>query len=233
MHTVLIVDDSEMLLNYLEESFKAYADTFETIFAANGLEAMDMLKANSVSLLVTDLQMPEVDGLALLAYTQKYYQNIQAIVMSAHGTPALVEKLQEQVLSFISKPFAADKLAEVITSALKQGKPDGSLTGISISSFLQLVEMEQKTCICSIESLGHPKGFFYFQSGELFHAVFGNLKGEEAAIAMIQLEDLTINFRDPPKRKIPRAINKGLMKLLMEGMQKKDEVGPVQKDYEG
>ncbi len=227
MHKVLIVDDSEMLLNYLKESFKEYADIFEVVLALNGLEAMDVLKAQSISLLVTDLQMPEIDGLGLLAYTQKYHKDIPAIVMSAHGTPALVEKLQNQILNFISKPFRAEKLAEVIKSALKKGKPDGSLTGISISSFLQLVEMEQKTCICSIESLGHPKGFFYFHGGELFHAIYGNLNGEEAAIAMIQLDDITINFRDPPKRKIPRAINKGLMTLLLDGMQKKDEAGLI------
>ncbi len=229
MPTVLIVDDSEMLLNYLEDSFKQYKNTFDIVFASNGLEAMDVLKSQPVSLLITDLQMPEIDGLGLLAYIQKYHQSLPSIVMSAHGTPALVEKLQNQILSFISKPFSAEKLADVITSALKQGKPDGSLTGISISSFLQLVEMEQKTCICSIESLGHPKGFFYFQGGELFHAIYGNLKGEEAAIAMVQLEDITINFRDPPTRKIPRAINKGLMTLLLEGMQQKDEEGPVNK----
>ena len=227
MQTVLIVDDSQMLLNYLEESFKEYADKFQTVFAANGLEAMDVLKLQPISLLVTDLQMPQIDGLGLLAHIQKHHQSIPAIVMSAHGTPALVEKLQNQILNFINKPFSAPDLADVIIASLKQDKPDGSLTGISISSFLQLVEMEQKTCICSIESPGYPKGFFYFQGGELFHAIFGNLKGEEAAIAMVQLDNLTINFRDPPERKIPRGIHKGLMILLMEGMQQKDEGGPV------
>lgn len=227
MQTVLIVDDSQMLLNYLEESFKEYSDKFKAVFAVNGLDAMEILKSQTISLLVTDLQMPQIDGLGLLAYTQKYHQNIPSIVMSAHGTPALVEKLQAQILRFINKPFAAEDLANVIIAALKQNKTDGKLTGISITSFLQLVEMEQKTCICSIESSGFPKGFFYFQGGELHHAIFGNLKGEEAAIAMIQLENLTINFRDPPERKIPRGINKNLMTLLMEGMQQKDEADPV------
>ncbi len=223
MKTVLIVDDSSMLLNYLETSFAQYEEEFETVFAKDGMEAIEIIKSSEISLLVTDLQMPRVDGLGLLAYTHKYHPKIPCIVMSAHGTPALIENLQSDILQFIEKPFKSEDLASAIVSALQEDRPEGSLSGISIANFLQMIEMEQKTCLCEVQSPGEPTGFFYFNGGELHHAVYGEYKGEEAAIKLIHVENPTINFKQVPNRPIPRAINRELTGLLLEAMKKKDE----------
>lgn len=223
MKTVLIVDDSVMLIDYLEDSFQEYEQDFSIITANDGMEAIEILKKNPVSLLITDLQMPKLDGLGLLAYVAKHYPKIPCIVMSAHGTPKIIKTIQGDILQFIEKPFTAKKLARTILSALKQDTLDGSLSGISVITFLQMVEMEQKTCLCEVESPGNPSGFFYFQGGELFHAVCGDLKGEEAAIKLINMENPVINFRRPPKRKIPRAIKRQLTGLILNATRMKDE----------
>lgn len=223
MDKVLIVDDSVMLINYLEDSFKKYKNKFDFLLAQDGLEAIEILKKESISLLVTDLQMPKIDGLGLLAYTNKYHPNIPCIVMSAHGTPSIKETLHRDILQFIEKPFTAEQLAKVIILALKRDRPDGSLSGISIVSFLQMIEMEQKTCLCEVESPGNPKGFFYFKGGELHHAVYGELKGVEAAIKMIQIDNPTINFKKPPGRKIARGINMNLTSMILEAARRMDE----------
>lgn len=223
MDTVLIVDDSSMLINYLESSLVKYEDRFNFIFAKDGMEAIEIIKENDISLIVTDLQMPRIDGLGLLAYAQKFHSNIPCIVMSAHGTPAIIKNLQSDILQFIEKPFTADALAEIITNALKSGTTEGSITGISIGNFLQMIELEQKTCLCEVSAPGSPKGFFYFNGGELHHAVYGDLKGEEAAIKMIHIDNPTISFKQVPKRPIPRRINRELTGLLLEAMKQKDE----------
>ncbi len=224
MDTILIVDDSSMLINYLESSLTKYDDRFNFIFAKDGMEAIELIKDNEISLLVTDLQMPRIDGLGLLAYVHKYHPSIPCIVMSAHGTPAIIENLQSDILQFIEKPFTADALAEIITNALKsEASTEGSITGISIGNFLQMIELEQKTCLCEVSSPGNPKGFFYFNSGELHHAVYGDLKGEEAAMKMVHIENPTISFKPVPKRPIPRKINRDLTALLLESMKQKDE----------
>ena len=225
MDTVLIVDDSVMLINYIEEFFQTYKDKFNTITAKDGLEAIEVLKKESVDLLVTDLQMPRVDGLNLLAYTHKYFPGVPCIVMSAHGTPKILEKIESGILQFIKKPFKANQLADIILNALKRDDddPDGTLSGISVVSFLQMVEMEDKTCICEVQSPGNPKGFFYFKGGVMHHAIFGNLKGEAAAIKLINLENPTINFRRPPERPIPRGIKRDLTGLILEAVRQKDE----------
>lgn len=223
MDLVLIVDDSTMLLNYLESSFVQYEDKFEAIFAKDGMEAIEIIKSKDISLLVTDLQMPRIDGLGLLAYTHTYHPKIPCIVMSAHGTPAIIETLQSDILQFIEKPFTAEALTEAIMSALKEDRPEGTFSGISIINFLQMIEMEQKTCLCEVESPGNPAGFFYFNSGELHHAVFGEFKGEEAAIKMIHIDNPTISFKKIPVRKIPRRINRELTGIILEAVKQQDE----------
>jgi len=219
----LIVDDSVMLINYLEEHFARYRDQFDFVTAKDGMEAIGILKREPISLLVTDLQMPRVDGLVLLAYAHKYHPDIPCIVMSAHGTPKIKQALQSDILQFIEKPFTADELAKVIITALSKGAPGGTLSGISIVNFLQMVEMEQKTCLCEVESPDNPKGFFYFKGGVLHHAVCGSLKGEEAAVRLIQIENATISFKKTPERKIPRVIKTDLMALILEAMRLRDE----------
>lgn len=223
MDTVLIVDDSVMLINYLKDAFSKYKETFIPLLAQDGLEAIEILKNEPIALLVTDLEMPKIDGLGLLAYTNKYHPNIPCIVMSAHGTPAVRQTLDKDILQFIEKPFTAEALAKAIISALKKDLPNGTLSGISIISFLQMVEMEQKTCLCEIESPGNPKGFFYFKGGDLFHAVYGDLKGVDAAIKMVQIKHPTINFKKPPNRKIARGIHMNLTSLVLEATRRMDE----------
>jgi len=223
MDTVLIVDDSVMLINYLKDAFLKYKETFIPLLAQDGLEAIEILKNEPVALLVTDLEMPKIDGLGLLAYTNKYHPNIPCIVMSAHGTPAVRQSLDKDILQFIEKPFTAEALAKAVISALKKDLPNGTLSGISIISFLQMVEMEQKTCLCEIESPGNPKGFFYFKGGDLFHAVYGDLKGVDAAIKMVQIKHPTINFKKPPNRKIARGIHMNLTSLILEATRRMDE----------
>ena len=224
MKKVLVVDDSVMLINYLEESFQKYQDDFNLITANDGSEAIELLKTTPISLLITDLQMPRIDGLGLLAFATKYYPNIPCIVMSAHGTPNIIETIKKDIVQFIEKPFTAKELARTIMSVLNRDTPDGSLSGISVVTFLQMVEMEQKTCLCEVESPGNPKGFFYFQGGELFHAVCGELKGEKAALKLINMDTPSINFRRPPKRKIARAIQSRLTALILEAARIKDEL---------
>lgn len=223
MDTILIVDDSSMLINYLESSLTKYEDRFNFIFAKDGMDAIELIKDNEISLIVTDLQMPRIDGLGLLAYVHKFHPSIPCIVMSAHGTPAIIENLQSDILQFIEKPFTADALADIITNALKSESTEGTITGISIGNFLQMIELEQKTCLCEVSSPGDPKGFFYFNSGELHHAVYGELKGEEAAMKMVHIENPTISFKPVPKRPIPRKITRELTGLLLEAMKRKDE----------
>ncbi|MCI5211904.1 MAG: response regulator, partial [Candidatus Electrothrix sp. ATG2] len=68
MKNVLIVDDDLGFQRLLGISLKKYKKDFEVILSNNGEEAIGILNRKSIDLIVTDLQMPKIDGLTLLAY---------------------------------------------------------------------------------------------------------------------------------------------------------------------
>ena len=223
MKNILIVDDEARLLKSIEAGLLIYRRKFKVLTAANGREAVDILNASEIDLVVTDLKMPEMDGFELLAYIHSKFPFLPAIVMTAFSTPDIEEKLVNgNSLRILEKPIDFDDLADAISGALEREGKEGSLTGISLANFLQLLEMEQKTCLLEVTS-AESQGFIYFHQGELYAAISGKDKGEEAVYKMLLLEDVHITFKKQPMKQIKRLIFKPLFSLLMEGLKRKDE----------
>jgi hypothetical protein len=143
--------------------------------------------------------------------------------MTAYGTSEIKDKLSKSTVRIFNKPFLIDDLANAIIQALKQDTPDGTLKGISVANFLQLIQMEEKTCIVEISSTGSEKGFFYFKEGELYDAVCGGLNGEEAALKLLALDNASIRLKNVTDDKIVKRITVSLMNLIMESQRLKDE----------
>lgn len=224
MEKVLIVDDDRFVQKFLGHRLKKYANKFEMIQAYDGEEAIKILSQRYISLLVTDIVMPKVDGLELLSYINNHYPQIQCIVMTGHQSPSLEKKLQsDNIFRLLRKPFHLDALTQAILQALDQEVPGGVLSGISVANFLQMIEMEGKTCLFEVRSPAGSKGVFYFQEGVLFDAAFRKLKGEEAAIQMIWMNKAEISFKRAPMGRVKQNINRPLTGLIMEAMQRKDE----------
>ncbi len=223
MKYVLIVDDEESLLLTIQAGFDGYKEKFEVVTAHNGKEAVKVLESLPISLVVTDLKMPEMDGFELLGYLKNELPQIPVIVMTAFGTPEIETRLsQTGMIRMLEKPVDFEELTQLIISLLDQDFTGGTLTGISLPSFLQLIEMEQNTCLMEIMTpVG--QGLLYFNKGVLCDAVFGDAKAEEAAVTMLAMEDVKISFRNLPSKKLKKRIKKNLMSLIMEGARLKDE----------
>lgn len=229
MKQVLIVDDEARLLKSIEAGLKNYKDNFAVLTASNGKVAVEILESVDVDLLVTDLRMPEMDGFELLAYISNSHPFLPAIVMTAFATTEIEERVNESgIFKLLEKPIEFDRLAETILESLEQEGKEGSIAGFSLANFLQLLAMEQKTCLLNISS-GTTDGYVYLEQGEIHAAVCGNTKGDEALYMLLVSENARITFRKLPRKKIARMINKPLMSLLMEGMQYMDEAEHLQK----
>ncbi len=223
MKNVLIVDDEKSLLLSIEAGFDAYKDRFRLLTAEDGKKALKILSSETVDLVVTDIRMPQMDGFELLVYMNVHFPAIPVIVMSAYGTREIEGKFESiGIVGFLDKPLDFDVLLSSIEEGLKRSTQHGSMTGISISSFTQLIAMEEKTCLLEVFTRNR-KGLFYFHQGELFDAVCGSLTGEEAAIEMMMWDQVQLSFKSLPDKKIIRRINTGLMSLLMESSRRKDE----------
>ena len=233
MKHVLIVDDEEQLLLTMQAGFESYKDRFQVLTARNGKEATALLASTRINLVVTDLKMPEMDGIELLSFLKNNFPEIPAIVMTAFGTPEIENGLlHTNMIRMLEKPVDFDELTQLILSLLEHDLTGGTLTGISVPSFLQLIEMEQNTCLMEVKSAGGEQGLLYFNKGVLYDAMFGNEAGEEAVYSILMLDDVKISFRTLPSKKLKKKIQTPLMKLFMEGIRLKDERALLQAEEE-
>ena len=86
---VLLVDDDTEMLHALKEGFKKYQESFAVLLAEDGLQALKGLKQNIISLVVTDLKMPNMDGFELLAHIMEHYADIPVIIITGYSTPEM------------------------------------------------------------------------------------------------------------------------------------------------
>ncbi len=104
---VLIVDDDSLLLFILQEAFRFYAQGYGVVTAKNGDEAVKVLEERPVDLVLTDLNMPFMNGYELLCYMAENKPNVPVFIMTANGEPEELKKLQSSGVSHcISKPFS-------------------------------------------------------------------------------------------------------------------------------
>lgn len=121
MAKILIVDDEENVRKILSIQLKRLGH--ETQEAENGVKALDCLKASEFNCLITDLKMPEMDGLELLQLTRKRYPQIPVIMITAHGTiDTAVEAMKRGAFDYVTKPFDQKEFLVTIDRAIRSSE---------------------------------------------------------------------------------------------------------------
>ena len=221
MKKVLIVDDDAVSRALLSRVMKPYAMDFEILTAQNGEEAAYLMTEHTIDLIISDLEMPIMDGIQLLEYINKNYPGTPLFLMTAFGS----DEIENRVLGlgafkYFEKPLNMDILIDAVFEQLNAGA-EGQISGISLSSFLQLMEMEKKTATIKVSS-GEKTGNMYFREGELINATTDQLMGLKAAMELLTWDKIIIEV-EGICRKRENVIKQPLMNVLMSAMQMKDE----------
>jgi len=221
MKKILLVDDEPAVLFALSEALVDRRRGIQVVTASDGREAMAVLEAQPVHLVVTDLRMPDVDGFELLAHLRRNYPSLPVILMTALGTAEMTSRLGSAgAFECLSKPFDVAVLKRKIQDMLAQ-RVRGRVENISLSSFLQLLEIERKTCTLHVTA-GERDGRLFFRTGKLMGAETGDLTGSDAALEIVSWEHADIEIAEGCPVNGP-PLPGGLAFLLMEGMRLKDE----------
>jgi signal transduction histidine kinase len=114
---LLVVDDEaaqmKALCNTLQE------EGYTTVGFTSARQALEHLASNEFDLLLTDLMMPEMDGIALLRAAQEIDRDLAAVIMTGHGTiDTAVQAMQGGALDYILKPFRLNAVLPVLSKAL-------------------------------------------------------------------------------------------------------------------
>jgi len=164
---VLIVDDDQEMLLSLKEGLSKFDDTFSVSIAGDGTIALEKLTRHAISLVVTDLKMPGMDGFSLLSKIMESYPDIPVIIMTGYSTPEMRKMAAKGgAVRYIEKPFLIEDLGRQIITILRKESDGGTLHSVSSAMFLQLVEMEEQTCTIRLaDQFSDRQGVLFFRKG--------------------------------------------------------------------
>jgi len=116
---ILIVDDDLAMRNMMSALVRSYGQEYAV--AENGFAAIEKLKENEFSLVITDIRMPEFDGMQLLAHIREHYQGIDVIVITGYGdTYEYTDVIKAGASDFIKKPFRSNELQAKIDRIVRE-----------------------------------------------------------------------------------------------------------------
>ena len=221
---VLVVDDEETLTWSMTKTLAKDTDQYEITIANTGVDALNILEKGPIDVVVTDIRMPDINGLDLLSRIREKYPSTKVIIMTAYGSPEVHrEAARRGSYFYLEKPFEISEIRTLILKALEEKR--GGFVGQVVD--LQLVDIIQMACLGRFTmsltiTKGDEAGLIYFQNGEIAHAEVGDIEGKEALYIILDWHEGRFNSQMgiiPPKE----TITDRWEHLLLDGMRRKDE----------
>jgi CheY-like chemotaxis protein len=114
MKTVLVVDDEPGWREMIKFNLDGYG--YRVLSASDGMAALDILGREKADLVLTDLKMPGMDGLALIAALRKKAPALPVVLMTGHDDEERMAKSQPEPPPLFKKPFSIDDLNRLVHS---------------------------------------------------------------------------------------------------------------------
>ena len=223
MKKILIVDDEETLTWSMARSLSKGNDSYEVLIANNAKEALHVLKNNKIEVVISDIRMPDMNGLDLLVRIKRDYPDTRVVMMTAYGSPNIViEANRKGALQCIEKPFEISEIKKIVTDLMEQKKGfQGKVVGLQLTDIIQINCLNRLTTALIVSRNGE-KGIIYLNEGEVIHAEIGKEKGTQAFYNILSWEDgefvSNIGVRAPTK-----TISQNWEHLLVEAVRRNDE----------
>jgi len=119
---VLVVEDDAYVRDYLSAALETAGAGLEVVAASNGREAAVLLASGGADLVLTDLNMPEMNGVELVRHLRADYPAVQVVLMSGASADWLPELVREGLddLPLLTKPVSVVQLLELVGRLLGQ-----------------------------------------------------------------------------------------------------------------
>ncbi len=194
---ILLVDDEASLLRSLKELFSINFSNFDISTAASAEEALEILYYRSADLLITDLKLPEMNGLELTKNVKNSFPKTESILMTAYGNEEIYNTaLELGCLAFLEKPFNIDALIKHAGLALKKVE-ESNICPIYLSpkEVVKTSLINKKYSLIKITSQNNEFGYIITKDGLIIHAEFKKFDPKKSLIELLSIENTFIEER--------------------------------------
>ncbi len=219
---ILVVDDEEINLLVLSKSLKKLGYSVTTTTSA--IKGAEILKTEKFNLVLTDLNMPEISGLDFLLWIKKHSPQSHVIIMTAFGSKETKEFAEQKgALTFLEKPVNISVLEDYIEVNIVNKGFSGNISHINLYDFIKMITFTNAQKLISITRPDTKKtGYIYFDKGNVIHAEFENLTGEDAFLKIMGIKNgifTDLAWTEPSKT----TINQPADNLLLKSAKLNDE----------
>lgn len=235
---ILFIDDDEPVTRMFEKGMKLLGHKVFT--APSGELGLKIFDETSVDAVVCDLAMPEMNGWevasqVLVGCQTRGVSKPPFIILTGWASPADEEEILAHpgVDRLIHKPIAVPRLVDIVKEELDKASGEaafsGRVEGVDILEYMQLLMLSGKKVVLEIVSREGANGFVFIETGEIRHAVCGDMEGERALYRCLTFKGGSFSSLPwiAPERV---TINKPGMLLLVEAARKRDEMKKRNKD---
>jgi CheY-like chemotaxis protein len=219
--SILLVDDDPHVVWALGRYFTRAG--FPVTTCGDGEEAIALLESKDFDTVITDIQMPRLNGLALVDWLRANRAGTRVVVITAFGGPSIRHlSIKKGAILYLEKPVDPDLLAEALSSSKEETAFSGNIDKIDILDYLQLMMLTQRQVVLEVASRDGGNGLIFIDRGEVKHATCESLEGEEALFKCLCFEGgsfLNLPWTEPDKITIKKPGDF----LLMEASRKRDE----------
>ncbi len=117
---ILIVEDEATLSYFLAHSLMSEVEDYQVVTARDGETAVSKMEEKPFDLVISDIVLPQMDGLSLLRETQKQWPQTRVILMTAYGSPEVKARAEEMgAFAYIEKPFIYSRMRDLVMKAVQ------------------------------------------------------------------------------------------------------------------
>lgn len=207
-HRILVVDDEKQVCEILAEALSQMGHEVGT--AKDGVEALERLKNGSFEIVITDIDMPRMDGIELIRYLAEHKSSVDAIAITGHTMRyRYIDVVNAGATDFITKPFSLDELEAKLNRLLRERYfrqelerlvTEDALTGLYNRRFFQ--RTARKEAIRAIR-YQHPLFLFFFDIDHFkdYNDLYGHQAGDSLLMEFARVlkasirEDVDTAFR--------------------------------------
>jgi len=228
MKRVLVVDDEADMLWMLQRNLNKGMADVEILAAESGEEALSILSDKEVNLVITDINMPGMNGLDLLMEVSNRYPQTGVIIMTAYPSNSYESQaMLSGSLRFVEKPFDINDMRKIVKDTLFSEEGfQGTVDGVDLMDIVQFNGLSRATAALKVTTAKN-EGMIFFKDGEVVHAMCDSESGENAFFRILSFQGGSLqNIRgvEPPVM----SIKKSLDGLLLEAANRSDETDPME-----
>ncbi|PIQ26475.1 hypothetical protein COW36_21755 [bacterium (Candidatus Blackallbacteria) CG17_big_fil_post_rev_8_21_14_2_50_48_46] len=218
---ILVVDDSATILSIIKKYLLSQGYTTSTCTSAK--DGIALMQKEEFDLVITDLDMPEINGVEFFLWIKGNKPQTQVIMMTAFGSEDIREFANSVgILRYFEKPLNMKQVKQVLDEISEEHKVGGDITNVSLLDFIQMLVLSRKQKLVEvIDPITKTSGKIYLAFGEIVHAEYLDKLGEEAFYPLMAMKSghfQELSWEEPAQK----SIETSPMRLFMEAARRID-----------